>query len=89
MQNNLPEELIRLNSPVKKIRWKNLENSEVPSLVELELISGEVFRGEHVIITSSLAVLKDCHEVLFEPQLPLRKVNAINVNIFFILFLLL
>ncbi|KAB7507135.1 Spermine oxidase [Armadillidium nasatum] len=77
-QNNLPEELIRLNSPVKKIRWKNLENSEVPSLVELELISGEVFKGEHVIITSSLAVLKDCHEVLFEPQLPLRKVNAIN-----------
>ena len=59
-----------LNSTVQVIRYD-------ASGVEVQLESGKVLRAEYAIVTFSLGVLQN-DEVIFEPRLPLWKVEAIE-----------
>jgi monoamine oxidase len=61
---------IRLNSPVAQVRWNG------PG-VEVELASGERLRGDRVIVTVPLGVLK-AGGICFTPDLPQDKQAAIN-----------
>jgi monoamine oxidase len=61
---------IRLNAPVAQVRWDG-------SGVEVELASGERLRGDRVIVTVPLGVLK-AGGIRFTPDLPQDKQAAIN-----------
>lgn len=61
---------IRLNTPVSHVRW-------VGPSVEVELASGERLRGDRVIITVPLGVLK-AGGIRFTPELPADKQAAIE-----------
>jgi len=61
---------VRLNAPVAQVRWDG------PG-VEVELASGERLRGERVIVTVPLGVLK-AGGIRFTPDLPQDKQAAID-----------
>lgn len=44
----------------------------------IECTDGSIFEADHVICTVSLGVLKERHARLFQPLLPLEKINAIE-----------
>lgn len=46
--------------------------------VEVTCEDGSKFKADHVIFTASLGVLKQNHETLFTPNLPKRKIKAIQ-----------
>ena len=70
-----------MNSPVKEINWNSpLKDSKSGCKILLE--SGENFEADHVICTTSLAVLKKNHLTMFKPELPLKKQQAIKVRHF-------
>lgn len=46
--------------------------------VEIQCGDGSTISGDHVIFTASLGVLKECHEEMFTPELPLCKQDAIK-----------
>ncbi|XP_039767563.1 peroxisomal N(1)-acetyl-spermine/spermidine oxidase isoform X2 [Ornithorhynchus anatinus] len=68
--------------PVKTIHWngsfqeENLPGQTFPVRVECE--DGEQFLADHVIVTVPLGVLKEKQDSLFQPPLPLPKVEAIR-----------
>ncbi|CAG4974275.1 unnamed protein product [Colias eurytheme] len=70
----LPNLDIKLNSPVKRIIWPR--NSTGNVLIECE--GGQSYTARHVIVTVSLGVLKERHEKLFEPALPIEKRTVID-----------
>lgn len=48
--------------------------------VKVTTVAGEEYTADHVIFTASLGVLKADHEKLFEPHLPEKNKNAIEVS---------
>ncbi|XP_038220441.1 spermine oxidase-like isoform X3 [Zerene cesonia] len=65
---------IKLNSPVSKIIWPRDSTGNV--IVQCE--GGQTYTARHVIVTVSLGVLKERHEKMFEPALPIEKTTAID-----------
>lgn len=45
--------------------------------ISVKCSDGSIYYANHVLVTFSLGVLKDCHRTMFEPRLPLRIENAI------------
>ncbi|XP_045450320.1 spermine oxidase-like [Melitaea cinxia] len=75
----LPVE-IHLKKEVESIKWGTTKpglDSGNP-LVQIKCKDGSLFAAKSVIITVSLGVLKERHNQLFNPPLPIEKVNAIN-----------
>lgn len=60
-----------LNKEVTTIEWKNVK----PKVVCRD---GTSYSADHVIVTVSLGVLKECAKTLFEPPLPGYKLRAID-----------
>lgn len=69
------ESKIRLNQTVVNIR-RNPQSKY--SKVDLYFADGSKISVDHVIFTGSLGVLKKNHKTLFTPQLPKRKIRAIQ-----------
>ncbi|KOB66676.1 Amine oxidase, partial [Operophtera brumata] len=66
---------IELNKEVEKINW----NADLSSqLVQVKCKDGSVYTAKRVIITASVAVLKERHNELFNPPLPTAKINTIK-----------
>ncbi|XP_014778480.1 spermine oxidase [Octopus bimaculoides] len=79
LKSNIPPNSILLNHPVRCIHWArpvNCENREHPVCVECE--NQELFQADHVIVTVSLGVLKAACNRMFNPQIPNRKLLAID-----------
>ncbi|GAB1603984.1 spermine oxidase-like [Argonauta hians] len=79
LKSNIPPNSILLNHPVRCIHWSrpvNFENRQYPVCVECE--NQELFYADHVIVTVSLGVLKAACDRMFNPQLPNRKLQAID-----------
>lgn len=75
----LPVE-IHLKKEVESLKWGTKKpglDSGNP-LVQIKCKDGSLFAAKSVIITVSLGVLKERHNQLFNPPLPIEKVNAIN-----------
>ena len=77
MAASLPSDCIHLNSEVDAITWNRGLTTAGRLPVEVRCTDGRCFEAHHVIITVSLAVLKQGAR-LFEPQLPERKLAAID-----------
>lgn len=65
------ESRIHLNKIVTNIQW----DQEKPLVV---CADGTEYLADYVVFKPSLGVLKARHESLFTPQLPARKINAIE-----------
>lgn len=50
--------------------------------VKIDCVDGTVYYADHVICTVPLGVLKECHNTLFEPELPNYKLEAIDHLLF-------
>jgi spermine oxidase len=92
IRSQIPNERLWLNRLVERVSWSNT-NSFV-GLNVLNKLTGEsdVIFADFVISTTSLGYLKSFHHSLFEPELPLNKVKAIEnlgfgvVNKVFVIF---
>ncbi|XP_032672835.1 uncharacterized protein LOC116844858 isoform X2 [Odontomachus brunneus] len=80
--NNLMEDIssekLRLNCPVKSIRWRDSIESRSDSAILLETCQGKRILADAVIVTCSLGVLKHVHEEMFDPPLPRSLSRAIE-----------
>ncbi|KAJ6636279.1 Peroxisomal N(1)-acetyl-spermine/spermidine oxidase [Pseudolycoriella hygida] len=65
------DEKILFNKEVTNIDWNSNE-------VIVKCADGSEYRADHVIVTVSLGFLKQNYKTLFTPQLPEKKVNAIE-----------
>ncbi|KAK5644481.1 hypothetical protein RI129_005781 [Pyrocoelia pectoralis] len=63
---------IILNKEVEKVLWASTERTDI------KCADGINYSCDHVIWTPSLGVLKHGYKTLFEPQLPIEKVTAIE-----------
>ena len=72
----LPKDTVQFNKKVTKVNW---DGDEVRVTVE-DLKSGEVrvVDADFVVCTLPLGVLKEVHEDMFEPRLPVKKTRAIK-----------
>ncbi|CAG9566346.1 unnamed protein product [Danaus chrysippus] len=71
---------IHLNKEVEIIKWKT-NKPEIDSgkpLVQIKCKDGSLYAAKSVIVTLSVGVLKERHDILFNPPLPKEKINAIN-----------
>ncbi|KAJ8681711.1 hypothetical protein QAD02_017503 [Eretmocerus hayati] len=64
-----------LGSEVVKIDYSGDKND---TDIIVTTSAGQIFRGDHVIVTVSLGVLKERHATLFVPPLPVKKVKTIE-----------
>nr|AHZ89369.1 polyamine oxidase [Branchiostoma japonicum] len=75
--NMLPQNSIQYKKAVKVVQWSSeSDDHEYPVIVHCE--DGSTYFANHVIVTVSLGFLKLNHSTLFEPPLPLCKVDAIS-----------
>ncbi|KAJ6646207.1 Peroxisomal N(1)-acetyl-spermine/spermidine oxidase, partial [Pseudolycoriella hygida] len=65
------DDKIQFNKEVTNIDWSASE-------VVVTCSDGSEYRADHVIVTVSLGFLKKHHKTLFTPQLPAKKINAIE-----------
>ncbi len=65
------DDKIQFNKEVTNIDWSSNE-------VVVTCADGSEYRADHVVVTVSLGFLKKHHHTLFTPQLPEKKVNAIE-----------
>ncbi|XP_015110147.1 spermine oxidase [Diachasma alloeum] len=76
ISNSLKKANLRLNSPVKKIKWDEKTSTDsAPVVLNLE---DRKILADCVIVTCSLGFLKEHHEEMFEPSLPPNLVLAIE-----------
>nr|CAD7460524.1 unnamed protein product [Timema tahoe] len=68
---------VLLNKEVSSISWDHLTNKN-PGRVVTECTDGSLYVSEHVIITTSLGVLKERVHSMFHPALPHLKITAIK-----------
>ncbi len=68
------EEKILLKKEVVNIEWLNTAEE----VIKIKCSDNTSFDANHVILTTSLGVLKHSHKTLFTPQLPAIKTNAIE-----------
>lgn len=64
---------VQLNKIVSSIQW----NSEA-GRTRVQCTDGSQYTADHVIVTTSLGVLKERHMTLFQPTLPTWKIQAIQ-----------
>ena len=57
------------------IKWNTNASSD---MVEIVCADGSSYTADHVIFTASLGVLKAQHRTLFTPNLPEKKIKAIE-----------
>ncbi|KAG4077866.1 hypothetical protein HA402_013800 [Bradysia odoriphaga] len=67
------DDKIELNKEVTNIDWSSNE-------AVVRCADGTEYRADHVIVTVSLGFLKQHHRTLFTPQLPQKKVTAIETT---------
>ncbi|XP_011142812.2 uncharacterized protein LOC105185188 isoform X2 [Harpegnathos saltator] len=67
---DISSEKLRLNSPVKSIRWLDTLPTRTTATVLVETRQGKRILADAVIVTCSLGVLKHVHEKMFDPPLP-------------------
>uniref|UniRef100_A0A4W3JN23 Peroxisomal N(1)-acetyl-spermine/spermidine oxidase-like n=1 Tax=Callorhinchus milii TaxID=7868 RepID=A0A4W3JN23_CALMI len=76
----IPQERLLLGKPVKQIMWNGNFQSEdgtgYPVRVQCE--DGDQILADHVIVTVSLGCLKENAQSLFHPNLPEKKLHAIQ-----------
>ncbi|CRL05312.1 CLUMA_CG018144, isoform A [Clunio marinus] len=65
------EKKILLNKEVSHIEWRDPQ-------VKIKCSDGSFYDADHVIVTTSLGVLKENYKTLFNPQLPKKKIDAIK-----------
>lgn len=65
------DQRIVLNTPVTEINWNDGE-------IQIHCSDNKTIEADHVIVTVSLGVLKEKHQKLFNPKLPIQKVRAIE-----------
>ena len=78
---DLPSDCIYLNSEVDAITWNRGETASGHLPVEVRCTNGRRYEAHHVIMTVSLAVLKERalrERRLFEPQLPEKKLKWVR-----------
>lgn len=68
------ESKVLLNKEVCAIDWLNPSRSHLV----VKCSDGTSYDAHHVIVTVSLGVLKENYKTLFQPQLPILKINAIE-----------
>ncbi|KAK0057399.1 spermine oxidase [Biomphalaria pfeifferi] len=82
VKNGIPEDKIKLNTPVTKICYGDSEvEPGYPSpdgMVTVKCDNGDVYYADHVIVTVSLGVMKSLCDKMFSPALPARKLDAIR-----------
>lgn len=88
------KEKTHLNKEVATIYWKQrpTDTSGIvpqPGHVLVRCSDGTIYAADHVIVTTSLGVLKNKVHSLFRPSLPDNKLIAIKVCIIELFFLLL
>ena len=81
------KERTHLNKEVARIYWKQrpTDSSGVAPQAGQVLVrcnDGTLYEADHVIVTTSLGVLKDKVHSMFRPSLPDNKLIAIKVRIF-------
>lgn len=74
----LAQENLRLNSPVKKIEWNEQVNLDVSKPIVVTIQGNKKILANCVIVTCSLGFLKENHDKLFNPTLPMRLTTAIQ-----------
>lgn len=70
------ESKVLLNKLVTKITYNTQTKSS--NRIKVQCSDGSHYLADHLICTVSLGVLKKCHLTLFEPCLPLAKINSID-----------
>lgn len=65
---SLPDNVLNCDLPVLKIMWKNTSSNKI----EIKCLDGQRFFCDHVIVTTSLGVLKTSASRLFLPELPIK-----------------
>ncbi|KAJ8931980.1 hypothetical protein NQ314_015064 [Rhamnusium bicolor] len=70
------DDKVLLNKEVTKIVWD--DNSTNNGGVTVNCTDGSSYNADHVIVTTSVGVLKKFHKTLFDPELPLYKVNSVE-----------
>jgi len=79
VKEGIPEENMKLNCPVRKIFWGDNNDAQCPEdMVTVVCENGDKYFADHVIITVSLGVLKAACDRMFDPELPLKKKDAIH-----------
>ena len=79
VREGIPENNIKLNTPVRKIVWGDTIDSQCPEdMVSVVCENGDKYYADHVITTVSLGVLKAACDRMFEPELPSKKKEAIH-----------
>ncbi|XP_037777187.1 peroxisomal N(1)-acetyl-spermine/spermidine oxidase-like isoform X2 [Penaeus monodon] len=76
---SIPDEHIRLSSPVCRIFWdENQEGKREEGQVLIVNKDGSSWLADHVIVTASSGHLQERHRQLFSPPLPMDYVNALE-----------
>ncbi|KAL7877786.1 hypothetical protein SRHO_G00044290 [Serrasalmus rhombeus] len=82
MMNELPEDIVLYNKPVKCVHWNNTYKQSSSKgrtyPVTVECVNGETFEADHVIVTIPLGYLKKHQDTLLHPPLPLHKLHSIQ-----------
>ncbi|GBP11645.1 hypothetical protein EVAR_73269_1, partial [Eumeta japonica] len=73
----IPVEIL-LKKEVESIKWKSAQSDVSTPLVHVNCRDGSLYAARSVIVTLSIGVLKERHQQLFNPPLPVEKVNAIQ-----------
>ncbi|XP_013183713.2 peroxisomal N(1)-acetyl-spermine/spermidine oxidase [Amyelois transitella] len=70
---------IHLNKDVESIRWSSQTGVDNDNpLVQIKCKDGSLYSAKSVIVTVSVAALKERHQTMFNPPLPAEKVNSIK-----------
>lgn len=70
------DDKILLNKEVTKIVWDN--NTTNDNGVTVTCLDGSIYNADHVLVTTSVGVLKKFHQSMFVPKLPAHKINSIE-----------
>ncbi|XP_050297420.1 spermine oxidase-like isoform X2 [Anthonomus grandis grandis] len=70
-KDNFIKQHVLLNKQVNKINWTNCK-------AKVYCTDGSTYSADHVILTVSVAVLRNTYKTLFEPPLPTYKVNCVE-----------
>lgn len=68
---DVPEKNIKLNKPVKVIKWNQGLNS-------VECFDGSIYKTKYIIVTVPIGYLKENMTTMFSPPLPERKLLSIR-----------
>lgn len=78
MMKDIPRDVFRLGTRVKRIFWQQPEAADTTNPVSIYTSSGDVIGADHVIVTCSLGFLKEHSNSIFYPPLPEEKTGAIH-----------